>query len=324
VLAPAPPPPRRARPGRAGEPPPGARAVTAAHHGQLRLADTEPDPPHGRPIAVDGGKGPAGRDKSTTRHTSDPRREQRSQPMKITTTPTATAEPTVRRLPDRGRRHLCERCGGDPVTPCALCARERDRVMALYDRDAPLASIAAACGLADWRAAQIIGEERDRRAERAQIAANAELLRGELEGLVDVILAGPNPPAGEGWQFDCEAHWHLWVEWTLELVGWTPAAVQRVLDGTHIPNRRLRDEVLAAQQRHRDTTGTPLASRAIAVAAGIGDGNYLERLLGIRAAAPRRRRGRIYQGATQKVIATGPAARIAEAIGVARHEIPGL
>jgi hypothetical protein len=221
------------------------------------------------------------------------------------------------------RRDLCRGCGGDPDRPCPVCARQRARVVELGE-GVPTAVIGAMVGLPGWRVEQILEQHRDAgRADHDERATNADLLRAELGELVDVILAGPHPPPGEGWQFDEPRLWRLWVALSLDLVGWHLKAVNSVLNGTHVPNAPLRARV--AQVRAAAATGgDPLSSETLAARAGLSDGTHLERLIGARPASLTTKKTRRYGGRVMHAISIGHAARIADAAGIAHFEIPGL
>jgi len=244
-----------------------------------------------------------------------------------TTMTKASTRAQLEALAREQRRELCGRCGGSPMRPCTRCATQRRRIVELYDDYRPLAAIAADVGLPTWRVEQILDEQLP--GDRATIDArtiNAELLRPELMGLVDVILAGPRPLANEGWHFEKPKHWYLWVRLSLELVGWNTRSVSNVLDGTHIPNRPLRERVEVARAAHVRVTGEPLTSTLLADKAGIasGCGTYFDRIIGARPTTVTRRRGHAYGGHTLRAISREYATRIADAIGVAHRDIPGL
>ena len=223
------------------------------------------------------------------------------------------------------RRDLCGHCGGRPNRPCARCLTQRRRIVELYDDYRPLAVIAADVGLPTWRVEQILDEQRQSEHVDERLV-NADLLRPELGDLVDVILAGPRPPAGQGWQFDRERQWQLWVRLTLGLVGWNMRSVTSVLSGTHIPNLVVRQKLEAARAAHLAASGQPLTSTMLSQRTGIGsgDGTYFDRVIGARPSSINRKNGRAYGGQLLKAISIEYATRIAEVIGVAHHEIPGL
>jgi hypothetical protein len=242
-----------------------------------------------------------------------------------TTTTKASLRAQLNALAREQRRALCGHCGGSPVRPCTRCARQRARIVELYDADEPLATMAASLTLPVWRVEQILEEElnRDHDDIDDERAANAELLRPELDSLVDVILAGPHPAPGAGWEFDDPRHWHLWVALTLELVGWHIKAVNSVLAGTHIPNAPLRTRVLDAKAAAAAAGGL-LTSETLAASAGLTCGTYVDRLLGVRPASTSTRNGRSYGGQLMKAIPIEHAIRIAAALGIPLKEIPGL
>jgi hypothetical protein len=222
------------------------------------------------------------------------------------------------------RRDLCGHCGGDPEWPCPSCARQRARVVELDAGDLSPAVIGARLGLPGWRVEQILEQQRDaERGDPDERAANADLLRPELGDLVDVILAGPHPPPGEGWQFDEPRLWKLWVALSLDLVGWHLKAVNSVLNGTHIPNAPLRARV-ARVKAAAAAAGDPLSSEMLAARAGLSDGTHLERLIGLRPASQTTKKTRRYGGRVMHAIRIEHAARIADAAGIAHYEIPGL
>src|SRR4051794_22429156 len=184
---------------------------------------------------------------------------------------------------------------------------------------APLALMAATLGLAVWCVEQLLEEERARaQGDVDERALNAELLRPELGGLVDVILAGPDPAPGRGWRFERRSQWHRSVALSLDLVGWHIQAVNTVLNGTHIPNAPLRERFVQI----RAASGGRLSSELLARRAGVTDGTYLDRLLGLRPVSRHRRHGRVYGGRVLKAISVERAARIADALGVPHYEIP--
>ena len=241
-----------------------------------------------------------------------------------TTTNNATLRAQLDHLARERGRELCGRCGGIARRPCSRCVGQRARAVELYDADEPVAVIAATIGLPCWRTEQILREQLDRDRDRVdERVANAELLRPELGALIDVILAGPSPADGCGWQFDNARHWHQWVALSLELVGWNIKAVNSVLNGTHIPNAALR----ARLQQARATAlagGEPLSSQTLAAQARLTCGTYIDRLLGLRPTSANNKHGRSYGGRTMKTIPLAHAARIADALGVSHDEIPGL
>lgn len=229
------------------------------------------------------------------------------------------------------RRDVCGRCAGSATRPCPRCSHQRRRAIALRDAGRPVIAIAAAVGLPRWRVEQLLDERSADADERSrELERRAELLRAELGGLVDVILAGPRPEPGAGWQFDQPRHWHLWVRLSLELAGWNMRSVRSVLEGTHIPNRTLRARVEEVKRRHDAVTGEPLTSSLLAARAGLtnggrdGDGTYFDRLIGSRPVAAYDKAGRLRGGTLLTAIRLDHAARIARAIGIAPYEIPGL
>jgi hypothetical protein len=220
------------------------------------------------------------------------------------------------------RRDACGRCTGDPHHPCRRCATQRQRISELADDSRPLPAIAATVALPVWRVEQIL-KERDRTAAADELFDRYELLRADLgDHLVERLRAGP--PAGPATSWPVQ-EWQLWTRLQLQVRGWNQRHLDGVLAGTHIPNRTLRAKVQEAKARHRRRTGLPLTSALLAARSGVADdGTYLDRLLGLRPTAPAIKNGRRYPGHLLPAIRIAHASAIADALGVAHYEIPGL
>jgi hypothetical protein len=221
------------------------------------------------------------------------------------------------------RLELCGTCAGNPRTPCELCVDERQCVADLADRGATDTCIAVTLNLPVWRVVQLL----DDRNTITSAPATAEpwwLLRAELgDPLVARLTA--DRPAGEASSWPV-LEWAMWTKLQLEAKGWTQRSVDNVLAGSHIPNRVLREKVATAKARVLAETGTPMSSTQLALrcGVGVGDGTYLDRVLGARSEPAITKGGRTYPGRTRTAIRKATAALVAEAAGIAMTEIPGL
>jgi hypothetical protein len=237
------------------------------------------------------------------------------------------------------RRDLCRRCSGSATNPCSRCHKQRQRIVTADANGLSAITIAVQEQLPKARVQQILIEEHDRAARPTR-----EVLAAALEQeLID-----------HGWREDAAEH-ALWLaeavrgkphevrqatHW-LQQLGWTVRSARNILNGTHVPNRALREALQALRGRvagkHREgsverrelLTQAALTSRALAARCGLHDDSQLDRLLGLRPESTHTKRlkdgkPRVYGRTTRTAIALEHAVTIAAQLGLNPSEIPGL
>ena len=284
--------------------------------------------------------------------------------MTTTTAPAAGDLAQMRKRLNQAARQrgwqLCSRCGSDPQAPCLRCHTQREEIALLDARGLTLEAIAAQTRLTVERVSVIVEQEREKASGADDLAA--DLLREDLAAAAEqhlrrlrrltaserdllaqrvadkaIRLLRNDPDLGRPQA--CRKR----AERLLKPLGWTRRSADNVLAGTHLPNRPLRNALLALRARvlavpHTATdsqvlTDAGLTGSQIADRAGFNGDSHLDRCLGLRPDASttkkvlgRRGKERVYRvgGAYRTAIALDAAARVADAVAIPHNEIPGL